>query len=88
MGKSLGLELVYLLCIVISIMHLFPVLLVSMLGEVQNKLKTAYKHVCNSDSPHYYNTAGIVPYRPGNPLTFSQRQSQTNYPISNSQKLV
>ena len=31
-----------------------------MLGEVQNKLKTAYKHVCYSDNPHCYIQLALV----------------------------
>ena len=31
-----------------------------MLGEVQNKLKTAYKCICNSDNPHSYLQLALV----------------------------
>ena len=31
-----------------------------MLAEVQNKLKTAYKHVCYSDHPHCYIQLALV----------------------------
>ena len=31
-----------------------------MLGKVQNKLKTAYKHICNSDNPHCYIQLALV----------------------------
>ena len=31
-----------------------------MLGKVQNKLKTAYKHICNSDDPHCYIQLALV----------------------------
>ena len=31
-----------------------------MLGEVQNKLKTVYKHVCYSDKPHCYVELALV----------------------------
>ena len=43
-------------------MHLLcsVIIIVNMLGEVQNKLKTAYKHVCNSDSPHCYIQLALV----------------------------
>ena len=40
-------------------MYLFSVI-VTMLGEVQNKLKTVYKHVCYSDNPHYYIQLALV----------------------------
>ena len=33
---------------------------VTMLGEVQNKLKTAYKSICNSDKPHSYIQLALV----------------------------
>ena len=35
-------------------------LLESMLDEVQKKLKTAYKHLCNSDHPHCYIQLALV----------------------------
>ena len=31
-----------------------------MLGDVQNKLKTAYKRICNSDNPHCYIQLALV----------------------------
>ena len=31
-----------------------------MLGNVQNKLKTAYKSICNSDNPHSYIQLALV----------------------------
>ena len=31
-----------------------------MLNEVQKKLKTAYKHLCNSDHPHCYIQLALV----------------------------
>ena len=41
--------------------YLFSITIaVTMLGEVQNKLKTAYKHVCYSDSPHCYVQLALV----------------------------
>ena len=33
---------------------------VTMLGEVQNKLKIAYKSICNSDNPHCYIQLALV----------------------------
>ena len=33
---------------------------VTVLDKVQNKLKTAYKHVCHSDNPHCYIKLALV----------------------------
>ena len=30
------------------------------MNEVQNKLKTAYKHICHSDNPHFYIELALV----------------------------
>ena len=42
------------------IYSLYVIVTVGMLDEVQNKLKTAYKHVCNSDNPHCYIQLALV----------------------------
>ena len=36
------------------------VIAVTILSKVQNKLKTAYKHICNSDNPHCYIQLALV----------------------------
>ena len=36
------------------------IILATLLDEVQNKLKTAYKHICHSDNPHYYIQLALV----------------------------
>ena len=40
--------------------HMIYFLAVITVGIVQNKLKTAYKHICNSDNPHCYIQLALV----------------------------
>ena len=39
---------------------MYAYIIVGVLGEVQNKLKTAYKRICNSDDPHCYIQLALV----------------------------
>ena len=45
---------------IIYIIFLLITTAVSVLDKVQNKLKTAYKHVCHSDNPHCYIQLALV----------------------------
>ena len=42
------------------IYSMYTYIIVGVLDEVQNKLKTAYKHICNSDDPHCYIQLALV----------------------------